>query len=293
MPAGTVRTQTASCYSGGDVRTARFLIDNGSENEEMDPAQREMVRQQDIKRLDAMVGYCKTNTCLRGYILEYFGQKHPEVCGNCGSCKGDFESVDITREAQMILSCVKRIQDKLGYSIGMSLITRTLRGSRDKRILELGLDSLSTYGLMKNTGRTEIHNMADQLEAEGYLKTESEHQTVALTAAAGDVLYRGKPVSMMVQKEPEEQVVPIAPKKMSGEDADLFDALKELRMELAKEAGVPAYVVFSNATLTDMAKKRPKTMSEFKRVSGVGEIKAQWYGAAFLKRIQRYVDENE
>ena len=280
-------------YSGGDVRTARFLIDNGSENEEMDPAQREMVRQQDIKRLDAMVGYCKTNTCLRGYILEYFGQKHPEVCGNCGSCKGDFESVDITREAQMILSCVKRIQDKLGYSIGMSLITRTLRGSRDKRILELGLDSLSTYGLMKNTGRTEIHNMADQLEAEGYLKTESEHQTVALTAAAGDVLYRGKPVSMMVQKEPEEQVVPIAPKKMSGEDADLFDALKELRMELAKEAGVPAYVVFSNATLTDMAKKRPKTMSEFKRVSGVGEIKAQWYGAAFLKRIQRYVDENE
>ena len=191
----------------------------------------------------------------------------------------------------MILSCVKRIQDKLGHAVGIGLVCNVLRGSRIKRVLELELDELSTFGLMKTTGRTEIHNMADQLEADGYLKTESEFQTISLTPAAGDVLYRGKKVSMMVQKEPEE-VIAIAPKKMSGEDADLFDALKELRMELAKEAGVPAYVVFSNATLTDMAKKRPKTMSEFKRVSGVGEIKAQWYGTAFLKRIQRYLDEN-
>ena len=280
-------------YSGSDVNTARFLINNGSENEEMDPAQREIVRQQDMKRLEAMVGYCKTNTCLRGYILEYFGQKHPELCGNCGSCKGNFENVDITQEAQMILSCVKRIHDKLGYWVGINLIGRTLRGSRDKRILELGLDQLSTYGLLKNRPRSDIHAMIDHLEAEGYLQSEQEHQTIQLAAAAAEVLYRGKKVEMKVEVEPKEIVPTAAVTKMTGEEAELFDVLKELRAKLAKEAGVPAYVVFSNATLTDMAKKVPKTMSEFRRVSGVGELKAAGYGTAFLKRIRRYLDEND
>ena len=276
-------------YSAGDVHTARFLIDNGSENEEMDPAQREMVRRQDLKRLDAMVGYCKTTTCLRGYILEYFGQNHPELCGNCGNCREDLEKKDITQQAQMILSCVRRIQDKLGYGIGMSLVTRTLRGSRDKRILELHLEELSTYGLMKGTARTEIVNMANVLEAEGYLRTDSEYQSVTLTETAGQVLYRGKQVFMMVPPAETQSPAP----KVTFQEADLMDVLKELRLEVAKESGVPAYVVFSNATLAEMAQKKPRTMSEFKRVSGVGEIKAQWYGEKFLTRIRTYLEESE
>jgi ATP-dependent DNA helicase RecQ len=273
-------------YNGSDVHMARYLIDNGSENEELDPAQREIIRQQDIKRLDAMTLYCKTETCLRGYILEYFGQKHPEVCGNCGSCKGIYEDVDITREAQMILSCVYRIQDTLGYGLGVNLIGNVLRGSKNKRVLELKLDTLSTYGLMKDRGRSEIHNMIDHLEAGGYLKTDPEYGAVSLTAEASSVLYKGKKVTMKVEKEPEK----IAPpqKTLAGEQADLFDCLKELRAQLAKEAGVPAYVVFSNATLTDMAKKQPQTISEFKRVSGVGELKAAWYGKAFLELLKKY-----
>ena len=280
-------------YNSSDVNTARFLINNGSENEEMEPAQREMIRKQDLARLEAMVGYCKTKTCLRGYILEYFGQKHPDICGNCGSCKGSFEDVDITKEAQMILSCVKRIQDKLGYHVGINLIGNVLRGSKNKRIQELNLDELTTYGLLKNRTRSDIHAMIDYLEAEGYLHSEQEHQTIQLTSLASQVLYYGKTVQMKVEIEPEE-IVPIAAiKKLEGDDAELFDVLKELRGKLAREAGIPAYVVFSNATLTDMAKKKPKTMSEFRRVSGVGEIKAAWYGTAFLKRIQQYQDENE
>ena len=135
--------------------------------------------------------------------------------------------------------------------------------------------------------------MIDHLEAEGYLQSEQEHQTIQLTAAAGDVLYRGKTVDMKVEVEPEQIASAAAVRKMTGEEAELFDVLKELRARLAKEAGVPAYVVFSNATLTDMAKKVPKTMSEFRKVSGVGELKAAWYGTAFLKRIQRYLDEHE
>ena len=279
-------------FSPGDVQTARFLINNGSDNEEMDAMQREEVRRQDLERLDAMVGYCKTKSCLRGYILDYFGQKHPAMCGNCGSCKGNFQSVDITREAQIILSCVKRVHDALGYNVGANLLGNILRGSRNKRVQELGLDKISTYGLLKDRTRSDIHAMIDHLEAEGYLRTEQEHQSVFLTPAAGEVLYRGKTVTMLVEQthEPETPVTETA--KLTADDAQLFDALKELRLELAKKAEIPAFVVFSNATLADMAKKKPATMSEFKKVSGVGEIKAAWYGTAFLKCIQSYLDEN-
>lgn len=280
-------------YSSSDVTTSRYLINNGAENEELDAKQLEMIRKQDLARLEAMTGYCKTKTCQRGYILEYFGQKHPDICGNCSSCKGNFKAVEITREAQMILSCVKRISDKLGYSIGINMIGNVLRGSKNRRILELGLNELSTYGLLKDRTRSEIHAMIDHLEAEGYLQTEQEYQTIQLTASASQVLYHGKTVQMKVEIEPEETAVSSALTKLDGEQAELLDVLKELRTRLAKEAGIPAYVVFSNATLTDMAKKKPKTMSEFRKVSGVGEIKAAWYGTAFLKQIQKYMDENE
>lgn len=277
-------------YNSSDVTTAKFLINNSSDNEELDPAEREIIRQQDLERLAMMVGYCKTKACLRGYILDYFGQKHPEACGNCGNCKGEFESVDITREAQMILSCVKRIHDKLGYHVGIAVVARVLQGSKEKKLLQLGLDDLSTYGLMKTTGRTEIRAMADHLEGLGYLLTESEHQTVRLTPKASQVLYRGQPVRMLVQKEKEELVSPAAATKLSGDEADLYDLLRELRGKLAREANIPAYVVFSNATLQDMARKKPRTMMDFRRVSGVGELKASWYGKVFLERIREYLD---
>lgn len=276
-------------YNGSDVHMARFLIDNGNENEELSDDQREIIRQQDIKRLEAMTLYCKTQSCLRGYILEYFGQKHPEVCGKCGSCRGIYEDVDITREAQMILSCVHRIRDRLGYSLGISLVGNVLRGSKNKRVLELRLNTLSTYGLLKDRGRSEIHAMIEHLEAEGYLSSDPEYQTLDLTSAASEVLYRGKTVTMKVEKEPE-QVAAQPAQTLAGEQADLFDALKELRAALAKEAGVPAYVVFTNATLTDMAKKNPQNLSEFKRVSGVGELKAAWYGKAFLEVLKKHRD---
>ena len=276
-------------YKGFDVQTARFLTNNGSENEELDPAQREIIRQQDLRRLEAMVGYCKTNQCLRHYILDYFGQKAPELCGNCGNCQGNFQEVDITRQAQMILSCMKRIYDKRGCWVGASVVARTLRGSRDKRILEMGLDSLPTYGLMKDHGRSEIHSMLDHLEAEGYVQSEQEYQTLFLTQKAARVLFHGEQVVMKMERQlqpsQEEQ-------RLTAENADLFDVLKELRFQLAKEAGVPAFVIFSNATLVDMAQKQPKTLSEFKRVSGVGEIKAAWYGEAFLSKIRSYLKDN-
>ena len=238
-----------------------------------------------------MVRYCKCESCLRGCILEYFGQKHPEVCGNCGSCNLGFEKEDITREAQMILSCVKRIHDRVGRYADISILSRTLRGSRDQAILEPGLDELSTYGLLRQKTRTEVHELIDHLEAEGYL-AEGEKGGLTLTAEAKEVLYRGKTVTRLVKKEPEELPEEKKPdKKLSGEEADLYEILKEVRSTLAKDAGVPPFVVFSNATLTDMAKKKPINMTAFKKVSGVGELKAGWYGKAFVERIRQFIKD--
>ena len=280
-------------YSGADVNTAKFLIEQNAENEELTEEQRELVRQQDLNRLADMVAYCKTDDCLRGYILEYFGQVHSELCGNCGSCKGEFEEVDVTVKAQKLLSCIVRIQDRLGYRVGVSMVVKVLMGSRDKRLLKLGLETLSTYGLLKEDGAS-LRRLAEHLEAEGYLQTEQEHQTLCLTEKASQVLYRGQTVMMKQRKEPE-----LSPKlpadqtvvHLHEEDRELYDVLRDLRAQLAKKAGMAPFMVFSNATLVDMAGKKPKTLPEFRRISGVGELKASWYGEIFTRTIKNYLDE--
>ena len=271
-------------YGSRDVQTARFFIENGSENEDLTDDQRELIKKQDYERLEAMVTYCKTRTCLRGWVLEYFGQKHPDNCGACGSCAREYEKKDITKEAQMILSCVRRIRDHLGYFVGKPTVARVLQGSREKKVLELGLNELSTYGLLKTMGRTDINLMIDRLEDGGYLAMELEHQTLRLTEKSSNVLYLGEQVEILVLKE--EKLLPIGEDGMNEEERELFDLLRECRSSLAKANGVPPFMIFSNATLMDMAKKRPTNMTGFKRVSGVGEMKAQWYGKAFLKVLK-------
>ena len=271
-------------YGSRDVQTARFFIENGSDNEDLTEEQREAIKKQDYERLEAMVTYCKTRTCLRGWILEYFGQKHPENCGACGSCAREYEKKDITKEAQMILSCVRRIKDHLGYYVGKPTVARVLQGSKEKKVLELGLNELSTYGLLKTMGRTDINLMIDRLEDGGYLTTELEHQTLRLTEKSAGVLYLGEQVEILVLKE--EKLLPIGEDGMTEDERELFDLLRECRSKLAKDNGVAPFMIFSNATLMDMAKKRPRNTSEFKRVSGVGEMKAQWYGKDFLKVLK-------
>ena len=278
-----------------DVELARFLIDNSSDNEELDEEQRSIVRRQDLERLDAMVRYCKTRDCLRGYILEYFGQEHRMNCGNCGNCIGEFEKKDITREAQMILSCVIRVEERLGYPMGVATVARVLQGSREKTLLELGLNELSTYGLLKTTGRTEIRAMATRLEEEGYITTDLEHRGLTVTARANDILFRGEKVWMLVPKEEEEASKVTRTKNnavVEELDQELFEELRILRGELAKKEHMAAYMVFSNATLADMAAKKPTNMTQFKKVSGVGELKATWYGKSFVEKIREYIREH-
>ena len=272
-------------YAPRDVQTARFLIENGSDNEDLTEEQREVIKKQDYERLEAMTVYCKTRTCLRGWILEYFGQKHPEVCGNCGSCAKEYEKKDITKEAQMILSCVRRIKDHLGYYVGKPTVVRTLQGSREKKTMELGLNELSTYGLLKTMSANAIKELISRLEDGGYLVTELEHQTLRLTEKASGVLYLGESVEVLVLKQ-EEKVARLDDDGMTEDERELFDLLRECRSKLARANGVAPFMIFSNATLMDMAKKHPTNMTAFKRVSGVGEMKAGWYGKDFLKVLK-------
>ena len=286
-------------YSNGDVETAKYLIEN-SGNDLLTQEEQDDIRQQDYDRLNAMVGYCKTTRCYRSYILSYFGQNAPTSCGNCGNCKGDYESQDITVHAQMLLSCILRIRQRMGYYVGKTLVIQTLQGSKNRRVLDMGLDELSTYGLLPKTSAREIRDEIEFLEQEGYLRTNPEHQTLEPSKSASAILFEGKKVSMPVRIDRIEEETGDrrkGPKKAAGalpeEAKGLYNVLKALRMKLAQEQDVPAYIVFSNATLTDMAVKAPRTMPEFLGVSGVGEVKAEKYGEAFLKAIALYQEKQQ
>ncbi len=280
-------------FSQGDVRTARYLIDSGGENEDLTEEERELIRRRDLARLDAMVGLCKTSGCLRRYLLDYFGQASPERCGNCGNCRAPAVETDVTREAQMVLSCVKRVRDRLGYYVGPALVIRVLRGGGDRRVRELGLDELSTYGLLRALSRDRVQALVDHLEQEGFLTVERAHGTLRLTQRAGEVLFHGERVTMLCPAAPPEGGTKgrrrRAPAAQAAPDDGLLSALKALRVRLAREAGIPAYIIFSNATLADMAAKRPRTPEEFQNVSGVGQVKAARYGQVFLEEIASYI----
>jgi len=287
-------------FSNGDVQTAKFLIQNSDENQELTDDERGIILSRDMDRLNKMVGYCKTGGCLRAYILAYFGETHGGSCGNCGSCKSEYMQADITTEVQKILSCVARVEKKYAYGIGVTLYVRMLHGSKEQRVKELGLDKLPTYGIMGDVDRPKIREYIDYLVCMGYLQiTAGDYPVLRLTEKSGDVLFRNETMMMPVKKLLTAAVA-ADQKHRSGKasehtipaeipEEDLLSALKALRTRLAQEAGVPAYIIFSNAALNDMAAKRPRTMPEFLDVSGVGEIKAGRYGEVFLKAIAEYM----
>lgn len=288
-------------FSGGDVQTAKFLIQCSEENQVLTEEERNAVLHRDLERLDKMVAYCKTNGCLRAYILAYFGEKSGNKCGNCGNCRNELVQEDITIEAQKILSGIARVEKKYAYGFGVTLMVRMLHGSRERHLLQLGLDKLPTYGVMRDINRRKIREYIDYLVSEGYLElTKGEYPVLRLTDSAGDVLFRGRNVTMPVRAAHEDLDTPgetsihhghvpaVSRSRPALLDEGLLSALKDLRTKLAQAAGVPAYIIFSNATLTDMAEKMPRSLREFLEVSGVGEVKAERYGEQFLNVISAY-----
>ena len=273
-------------YAPKDVQTAKFLILNAGENEETSPEERTRFQTRDLERLDQMVGYCKTTACLRQYLLGYFGEHLAEPCGNCSSCQGNFVERDITVEAQKILSGVARVERMYPYGLGVAQVIHMLRGSRNQRVLSLKLDTLPTYGILREVPREQVQAYVDCLVERGYLVvTKTEFPVVHLTVQARQVLFQGERV--LASFPAPTQQAPVLPRTEAAEPVGpLMGELKALRTRLAQAEGVPAYIIFSNATLADMAVKLPTTMEGLLEVSGVGSVKAARYGAAFLDVIR-------
>ena len=292
-----------------DIGTANFFIQKTYEESEQPQEERELQRKRDLQRLDKMVGYCDTPGCLRQYILNYFGQPLERPCGNCSGCTGiaaakkakekaaspvplktgKIVSRDITREAQMVLSCIRRVESALGHGSTITMTVQALRGSQAKRLLESGLQHISTFGIMASYSREEIREILTHLKFLGLVSWD-KNEVVTLTPYASGVLFHGNPVTVTLDEGELRQRFPLSGTVTA--DSRLLLELKELRAQLAKKEKVPAYVIFTNATLEDMAAKLPQSMEALLTVSGVGSVKAQRYGKPFLKLLKAYQGAN-
>lgn len=277
-------------YSPQDVFTNRFLIEKSEDNPELTEEEQYMVREKDFERLKQMTFYCTTNDCLRKFILKYFGDKAENYCGKCSNCLTQFETIDITVDTQKILSCII----KTGQRYGKKMICDVLRGSKNERLLRFKLDNQSTYGIMKESSEKRIRDIIEHLEQIGFIFSEGgEYPVLKVSATSYGVLKGKSPLSMKIPKEQKEEPKPAVKDADINAviDKDLLDELKQLRRKLAMEKNVPAYIIFSDATLTDMCKKLPMTPEEFLTVSGVGKTKLAQYGEIFLDTINNYLIE--
>ena len=283
--------ESAECvllYSGQDVRTNLFFIENNHDADEGLPEEnRQAVRERDRERLKAMAYYCATTDCLREYILRYFGENAPNFCGNCSNCVTDFETADITIDAQKIVSCVFRLAQR-SRTFGKTMIADILHGAKNEKIRRLELDTLSTYGIMADVPVRKIRTIMDFLIHNNYLLSSAgEYPVVTLSPRSAEIIREKKTVEIKLAKYTEPEKTP-QKQDFHAVNDELFAILKTLRNRLALEAHVPAYIVFPDAALRDMCVKLPRTPEEFLEISGVGKAKMERYGEAFTGIIREY-----
>lgn len=273
-----------------DIMINRYFIEHGYDNEGQDPALREQIIENEKKQLNRMVDYCTSDRCLRKMILSYFGEPSSERCENCGNCESEFVVEDQTDDGFKILSCV----DETHQRFGVNLIADILKGSRSKRIRELKLTHLPSYSMLSELRVADIREAIHDLIDNDYLyMTDDEYPVVGITEKGRDVL-EGE-CSVSIRKRDEKEVEPSAAvsafEQVMDETEALYELLRQKRNELAQRESVPAYVIFSNATLHDMSQKKPRNDSEFLEVSGVGQVKFQRYGNFFLNVIREHLGE--
>ena len=272
-------------YSGRDVRTAQFLIEHGESREELDAETAERLRERDMLRLRKMVGYCRTRRCLRQYILQYFGETAPDTCDTCWNCLHNFEEVDIGREARAILRCVM----ETGQHFGVSVIAETLCGAESDKVRKYHMDEEATYGILRDMTQKEVRDRIRFLIDEGVLAlSPGPYPVVLLGERAEDAVLGG--LYMRTVKEERPAARRPIPEELDGAQAELFGRLRALRAQLARRQGVPAYAVFSDKTLRELAVVRPRTIDELKSVSGIGDAKARRYGKQFLTELSAIED---
>ncbi|MCY8988055.1 DNA helicase RecQ [Bacillus atrophaeus] len=257
-------------FSPQDIMVQRFLIEQSASDEGK--------QKQDLKKLRQMVDYCHTEDCLQRFILKYFGEVDPAACGQCGNCTDTRQAHDVTKEAQMVLSCMIRMNERFGKT----LIAQVLAGSKNKKVLDNGFSRLSTYGILKHQSVSEISDFIEFLISDDFIQmSDGTFPTLFVTNKGRNVLLGKEDV---VRKEA------LKAAAITENDA-LFERLRMLRKQIAAEQGVPPFVVFSDQTLKEMSGKQPANEEDLLSIKGVGEQKRVKYGKLFLEEIQAYVSE--
>ena len=267
-------------FAPNDLRLRNFFIDNSEADDAHKNHEREKLRQ--------MAAYANSETCLQRYILQYFGDSG-EDCGKCSNCLDEREKFDITIDAQKVLSCVIRMQERFGKTA----VAQVLVGSKNKNLARWNFEKLSTYGIMKGTSQKAVGELIDFLTAENFLNISEGQFPLLSVSSKGAQVLRGQ-----LKVERRQALVTAAAKAHSvsadGNFApDLFEKLRQLRLEIAKSEGVPPFLIFSDAALKDMAAKMPESDSEFLDVSGVGPVKLEKYGAQFMAAVKEFNEKQE
>lgn len=275
-------------FSPQDIVINRFLLDH-KEMQDLDPADRETVRERDVRRLQVMERYCYTTECLRNYILKYFGENPEKPCQDCGNCLREFETLDMTEAAKKVINCVYEAKGRYGKQI----IIDTVAGAKTARLEEIGTVRYKSYGVLAGTNKNLLRRLIEQLVLEGYLRV-GDYQVLKL----GDISGLKNPEASVYIKITDEDKQPEKAAKtkkkaksvetLTSSGYKLFERLKKLRLEIAREESMPPYIIFSDKTLIDMAAKMPASKPEMLDVSGVGENKFAKYGERFLEAIEEY-----
>ena len=278
-------------FSPQDIIINRFLLEH-KDFSDIDPTDAMTIRERDIKRLQIMEGYCYTTECLRNYILKYFGEDPKKPCDDCGNCLRQFETLDMTDEAKKIINCIYESRGRYGKNIIMD----TVLGAKTARLEEIGASEYKSYGVLESSNKNLLRRLIEELLLEGYIQT-GEYQVLKL----GDISkLKLKDTKVLVKITDEDKATnrKLKPKKnIKGMDSltssgfKLFDKLKELRLEIAREEKMPPYIVFNDKTLIDMCAKMPTTKSDMLNVSGVGENKYGKYGERFIAVIKEYAKQ--
>lgn len=277
------RAECVLLFSRADVVTNKFLIEHSSEGNHSN----------EYQKLNEIVDYCNTSKCLRSYILEYFGETPKfDNCMFCSNCNSEIEITDITVDSKKILSCIKRMNERFGAG----LVTDVLKGSKSAKVKSFGFDSLSTYGIMSNYSRDTIRDLISFLVAEGYVKSIGDkYPILVLDVKANDVLFSDAQV--VIKKKIERILKPEKNSKNDFEslpfDSDLFEILRELRMNVASKNNVPPFIIFADVSLKQMSTYYPTDVDSMLKISGVGAFKLEKYGDVFIEAIRNYVQEHD
>ncbi|PLR68791.1 MULTISPECIES: DNA helicase RecQ [Bacillaceae] len=258
-------------YSPQDIQIQRYLIEQSTFQKERQHAE--------LTKLHQMRDYCHTEGCLQTFILNYFGDSKAETCGKCSNCQDERTHEDVTKDAQMVLSCMIR----MGQRFGKTMISQVLTGSSNKKVIDFKFNELSTYGILKHRTAKEVSEFIDYLTSEQYIGITGGQFPVLAVEEKGLNVLKGNET---VHRKEKMKIV-----EVQAND-ELFEQLKELRKQLAKEENVPPFVIFSDKSLKDMSAKMPSTIEEFLSVQGVGESKLKKYGEAFIEKIGAFAEKN-